>query len=174
MRLSIIVAMGVNRVIGSKGKLPWHLPEDLKTFKALTFGHPIIMGRTTQVECIADRFPLTNRTNIVISSVDIVSKVPEIKYVKTPDEALQVAKASPGSDEIFVIGGAKVYEAFLPLVDRVYLTKINRHFDGDVTFPPLAAKEWGLTSGAFKVCVLNGREEVTVDFMVFDRIEQRG
>ncbi|QQS15705.1 MAG: dihydrofolate reductase [Candidatus Moraniibacteriota bacterium] len=131
--ISIIVAIGEgNRVIGDKGKLPWHIPEDLKRFKALTTGHPIIMGRNT---FLSIGRVLPNRTNIVLSDMEWLDAPDGIVIVRSLENALEKAKSAPGSEEIFVIGGGMVYGQALSCADRLYLTLIHGDFHGDAFFP---------------------------------------
>jgi dihydrofolate reductase len=136
--ISLIAALASNGVIGRENKMPWHLPEDLKRFKALTTGHPIIMGRKT-FESLGK--PLPGRTNIVVSRA---SKGPG--FVPSLEAAFEAALAAPGSDEIFVIGGAQIYEAALPRADRLYLTLLDDVVDGDAFFPSWDAREWNETT----------------------------
>lgn len=130
--INIIVAIGEgNRVIGNEGKLPWHIPEDLKRFKTLTMGHPIIMGKNTFFS-IGRALP--GRTNIVLT--DTPWEAPEGVIVAfSLEDAIQKAKAFPGSEEVFVIGGGMVYREALPYADRLYLTLVRGNFQGDVFFP---------------------------------------
>lgn len=136
MRLSLIVAIAENGVIGAKGGLPWRLPEDLKRFKALTLGKPVIMGRKTW-ESLPKR-PLPGRQNIVISrngkfSADGARVVPDL------DSALW---AAADVEEAFVIGGAEIYALALPKADRIYLTEVTVNPEGDVRFPSFNRAGW--------------------------------
>jgi len=138
-RLSIIVAVSDNNVIGNKGGIPWKIPEDLKRFKRLTEGHPVIMGRNTW-ESIPERFrPLPERTNIVISRrFNYVASGAEV--VTSPTSAWTFARRSEGGDsEMFIIGGEAIYEEALKslFVERVYLTIVHKTFLGDTFFPKL-------------------------------------
>jgi dihydrofolate reductase len=142
MRISLIVAMGENRVIGGSGHLPWHLPADFKHFKELTMGHPIVMGRKT-FESIGK--PLPGRTNIVITR-DADYRRDGVTVVASPEAAVTGAAAALGSDEMFVIGGAEIYKLFLPQADRIYLTQVHGMFEGDVFFPELGEGEWRLVN----------------------------
>jgi len=124
----LIPAMTKSRVIGKDNNLPWKLPDDLKNFKRLTSGHTVIMGRKTY-ESIGR--PLPNRNNIVVSSSLQAEGVTVSSSLK---EALHHA-ASLGK-EIFIIGGAKVYEQALPLADALYISHVSEDHDGDTFFPP--------------------------------------
>ncbi len=129
-RISIIAAVAANRVIGNKNELIWHLPEDLKRFKNLTTGHPIIMGRKT-FESIGR--PLPGRENIVITSQEDYQ--PEgVTVVHSLMEALILAPELD-SEEVFVIGGGRVYAEALGFADRLYLTVLDQEFEGDTIFP---------------------------------------
>lgn len=135
MRVSIIVAAATNRVIGLRGELPWHLPDDLRRFRRLTTGKPVIMGRLTH-ESIGR--PLPERRNIVISRQPEL-RAPGCEVVSSPAAALE---AAAGSDEIMVIGGGRIYQQLLPLTDRIYLTRVHANPEGDAFFPKLATGEW--------------------------------
>jgi dihydrofolate reductase len=140
MRVTLIAAMGSNRVIGKGNQLIWHMPKDLKFFKEKTTAHAVIMGRKT-FESVGKR-PLPNRTNIVITSSEGY-EVPEgVIVVKTIEDAL---KAVPvGETEAFIVGGAQIYEAYLAagLATHIYLTEIHQEFDGDTYFPGFALNVW--------------------------------
>lgn len=140
-RLALIVATARNGAIGRDGALPWHLPEDLQHFKRLTLGKPIVMGRLTW-ESIGR--PLPGRTNIVISrSPDY--DAPGAEVVPSLDAALTRAAAIAGADgEVMVIGGAQIYRAALPRVERVYRTRVDIDVAGDAFFPELDPAEWRL------------------------------
>jgi dihydrofolate reductase len=132
--ISLIVAMGANRVIGRANKMPWHLPADLQRFRRITMGKPIIMGRKTY-ESIGH--PLPGRQNIVVtSSLDYVA--PGCEVVHTVEEALRLARG----EEIMVIGGGSLYRRFLPMADRLYITLIHRDYEGDTFFPDFDAEAW--------------------------------
>lgn len=135
MTISLIVAIDENNGIGKNNQLPWYLPADLKHFKTLTTGHPIIMGRKT-FESIGKALP--NRKNIVISrqsnylaeGADVVSSLPAA-FDLSQDE-----------DEVFVIGGAQIFEHALPLSNTLYLTIIHHQFDVDTYFPHINEDSW--------------------------------
>ena len=133
MKLSIIVAAARNGVIGKDGKIPWHIPEDMKHFKEITTGHIVIMGRKTY-ESIGRALP--NRLNVVLTSNP--STVNEdVAFACDMDEALGFASAMQGkwSEEVFIIGGERVYREALPHVDKIYITQIDRDVEGDTFFP---------------------------------------
>lgn len=139
MRISLIAAVAANNVIGRAGKLPWHLPDDLKRFKRLTMGKPIIMGRATY-ESIGR--PLPGRQNIVLSR-DAGYLAPGCTAVDSVRAALS---AADGAEEVMVIGGSGVYEQFLPIAERIYLTRILADVEGDTFFPALVDAEWRETA----------------------------
>ena len=130
----MVAAVGVNRVLGKDNQLLWHIPDDLKRFKALTLGHPVIMGRKT-FESIVSVLgkPLPGRTNIVITR-DADWKFEGVVVCHSLEEALAKA-AELDQEEIFIGGGAQIYEQALPHVDRLYLTLIDDEKDGDTFFP---------------------------------------
>ena len=139
VKISLIVATATNNVIGRDGELPWHLSDDLKRFKKLTLGKPVIMGRLTY-ESIGK--PLPDRRNIVISSQkDLVIEGCEV--VASPDEALALAE---GAEEVMVIGGGKIYEQMMSKADRIYMTFIDDAVDGDTFFPDVRSEEWHVFS----------------------------
>lgn len=135
MLISAIFAMSENRVIGKNNQLPWHLPADLKHFKKVTLGKPILMGRKTY-ESIGR--PLPERCNVVITK-DIDYQAPGCIVVDSIEHALAATKESA---EIFVMGGALLYQAMLPLIQRLYMTVIHQSFDGDTFFPLLNQDDW--------------------------------
>lgn len=128
MRLSIIVAMDTNQLIGKNNALPWHLPADLAYFKKTTIGKTVLMGRKTYQSI---GFALPNRRNIVISrNADFQTQNCEV--VSSIDDALILTK---NDDEVMVMGGASFYEQMLPSADRLYITQIESEFEGDTYFP---------------------------------------
>jgi dihydrofolate reductase len=137
MRLSAIVAMASNRVIGVGNALPWRLPADLKRFKQLTMGHTLVLGRKTY-ESIGR--PLPGRTMVVVTRQR--DYAPEgVKVVHSVDEALALAA---GDSEVFIGGGADLYAQTLDRLDRLYLTRIERAFPGDTSFPEVDLSGWTL------------------------------
>ncbi|RBW69495.1 dihydrofolate reductase [Bacillus taeanensis] len=136
--ISLIWAMGQNQTIGKDNDMPWHLPADLAYFKKVTSGHTVLMGRKTH-ESIGR--PLPNRKNIIITN-NKAYKAEGCIVVHSVKEALTHTK----EDEVFVIGGAQIYEVFLPFADRLYVTHIKQDFDGDAFFPLFDLNEWMLVS----------------------------
>jgi dihydrofolate reductase len=144
MRLTIVAAVAANGVIGADGEMPWHYPADLRHFKQLTMGHPVILGRVTY-ETIADRIggPLPGRTSVVLTrSPDRVdTSSPRVRVATTVEEAVECARETDAS-EAFVAGGASVYEQFLPVADRMVLTEVHETHEGDTTFPGWDEENW--------------------------------
>jgi dihydrofolate reductase len=135
MTVTIIAALSRNGVIGRDNRLPWHIAEDLKRFKALTLGHPVIMGRRTH-ESLGR--PLPGRDNIVITrSKDYAAR--GCRVVHTLEEALA---ACARAGEAFVIGGAEIYVLALPLADRLQLTEVDADIEGDAHFPAFERGAW--------------------------------
>lgn len=134
--LSLIVAVADNGVIGSKGALPWHLPDDLAHFKRTTLGKPVIMGRRTFVSIGK---PLPGRQNVIVSR-DPTFAARGCLVARDLDEALGLYATAP---EQIVIGGAELYQAALPRAQRIYLTRVHASPPGDVSFPELEPGEWG-------------------------------
>ena len=135
MQVSMVVAMARNRVIGRGNALPWRLPEDLKHFKAVTLGKPVLMGRKT---FLSIGKPLPGRTNLVLTR-DTGWKAEGVVVVHSLDEALSSVGAAP---ELACIGGAEVFELCMPLATRIYLTRIDADIAGDTLFPPLDSTQW--------------------------------
>lgn len=129
--ISLIAVIGRNRELGKDNKLLWHIPGDLPRFKAITTGHPIIMGRKTFTSIGT---PLANRTNIVIST-DSTLHIDQCIVVASLTEALHKAKESPGADEIFIIGGGQIFSQAISLADRLYLTVVDASSEADTFFP---------------------------------------
>lgn len=130
-KISIIVAHDDKRGIGKENGLLWHISEDLKRFKALTTGHPIIMGRKT-FESIGK--PLPNRTNILVTR-DSDYRAAGVVVTHSLDEALKEAEKSPGSDNVFIIGGGEIYRQALVRADKLYVTHVEGNFNADTFFP---------------------------------------
>lgn len=140
MIISIIAAMSKNRVIGKDNKLPWHIPEELQHFKKMTMGKPMIMGSNT-FESLG-RKTLPGRTTIVLTRSDKFQG----DNFKTAHSVPDALKAAGDADEVMVIGGAKVFQEFLPLAHKIYLSVINDEYAGDAFFPELDQQKWHLES----------------------------
>ena len=141
IRLAVIVAAAENGVIGRNNALPWHLPEDLRYFKKVTMGKPIVMGRKT-FESIGR--PLPGRTNIVITrNPDFQAE--GVRAVASLDEALRLAEdiaLIDGAQEVVVIGGAEIYKAAIPRAGRLYITEVHASVEGDACLPQVEWKYW--------------------------------
>lgn len=139
--LSFVVAMDRNHVMGLNNDLPWHLPNDLKFFKAKTTGHTMIMGRKTYDSLGG---PLPNRKSVVVTSQDNFYPE-EVDVIHDIDTIKEWNKKNP-DEEFMVIGGATIFEQVLPYVDRMYITWIDASFEGDTYFPSFPEEDFILTS----------------------------
>lgn len=143
MKFTIIACMDVNRVIGYNNTIPWHVPSDLKRFKALTTNKTVVMGRKTY-ESIGK--PLPNRTNIVVTSSSLMKNQESLHFVSSFEKAIELAKSleTKTNNECFIIGGASLYETALKdVVDTIYLTMLDfESSNGDVFFPVFNKEDW--------------------------------
>ena len=161
MRVSIIVAVSANNVIGADGGLPWRLSEDLRRFKEITMGKPMIMGRQT-FESIGKALPgrrsviLTRQTDYKQAGCDVVN---------TPEAALELVG---DADEVMIIGGGKVYEHYLPMTDRIYLTRVHTEVEGDTFFPEINEDEWRIVSS--QPLQANDERPFSISFQVLKRV----
>ena len=135
-RIYLVVAVASNGIIGANGRLPWHLPEDLKHFKRLTMGHPVIMGRRTW-ESLKGR-PLPGRENIVVTRTPGY-EAPGAAVASSLESALALCA---GESVAFVIGGSRLFEESLPIADGLVVTEIHKDFAGDTWFPPYDRTRW--------------------------------
>ena len=136
MKITLVAAIASNNVIGKENSLPWNIPEDLKRFKQMTSGHTILMGRKT-FDSIGR--PLPNRQNIVMTK-DKNFEQEGIKVINDFDEALELIKES--NEDVFVIGGSKIYELFEPVANSLAITRILKDFEGDAFFPDINWELW--------------------------------
>lgn len=161
MRVSLIVAMTPDRIIGRDGGMPWHLPADLKRFRELTMGHPMIMGRRT-FESLGRILP--GRRHIVITR-NPGFKCSGVDVARSLDDALALAA---DCDEIFVIGGAQVFREALPLADRLYVTLIAADIKGDTFSPQFDKNAWGEV--AREECAPGDDSPYPLTFLSFERM----
>lgn len=145
MKISLIAAASINRVIGLNGDLPWHLPADLRYFRDKTIGHHILMGRKTWE---AFPRPLPGRTSIVLGNIQ--QRLPEgVFQVESLDAGIELARKK-GENELMIIGGGQVYEAALPFANTIYLTHVlTRIVGGTAFFPVVSAVDWEIVSSDF-------------------------
>jgi dihydrofolate reductase len=160
MRLSMIVAMDDNRLIGKENGLPWHLPADLQYFKKTTTGKAILMGRKT-FESLGR--PVPNRRNIIITH-NREYKAEGCEVVNSIDEALNLTQAD---EEVMVIGGASFYEQTLPMIDRLYITKVDGEHEGDAYFPSFNEEQFIEISR--ETHLPDDKNQHTYHFIVLDR-----
>lgn len=152
--ITIVAAMDVNGVIGVKGKLPWHLPQELAHFKAMTTGHTVVMGRKT-FESIGK--PLPQRRNIVLTTQSVT--LPDVETLHSVEEVFRLSE----HEDVMIIGGSEVYELFLPHADVMVLSVIDGVYEGDARFP-MITEEW------VKLHTLP-KEGFSVDFYTRRRID---
>jgi len=159
--ISIIVAVADGNAIGKDNSLLVHLPEDLKRFRRITTGHTVIMGKNTFFSLPAG--PLKNRRNIVISD-DPEDDFEGCIMARSVEEALE--KSDP-DDENFVIGGASIYRQFLPLADKLYLTRLHGNFEADTFFPELIPSEWEQL--ASENAAPDDRNDFVIEYIILQR-----
>lgn len=135
--ISIIVAIAQNGTIGDKNSLLWHIKEDMRFFRTTTSGHPVIMGRKT-FESLGSK-PLPKRKNIVITRSDVEFEGTFVAH--SLEEAIALAE---GDEEIFIMGGAQIYKQALDVADRMYITRVERDYEGDTAFPEIDYSKWTL------------------------------
>jgi dihydrofolate reductase len=137
--INIIVAASDNNAIGRDNKLLWHLPTDMKFFKAITWTHPVIMGRKT-FESLGGKL-LPGRKNIIISRNKDYRAPAEAWFATSLDEAIKKAKTT-NSKEIFIAGGGEIYQQSMQIADRIYMTRVHTQIEADTFFPEIDEKEW--------------------------------
>lgn len=164
--LSLIVAMTPDRVIGRGNTLPWRIPSDMKRFRDITTGHPVIMGRKTW-ESIPERFrPLPGRTNIIMTRQKYYQAIDAVSF-SSPEIALRVASCL-STNEIFVIGGEEVYRQFFPLAQKLYITNVYADIGGDAFFPEFDEGTWSCINAVKRWRWLQG-DEFDSSFHIFER-----
>jgi len=167
MRTSLIVAAAENGTIGQNGRIPWHVSADLRYFKQVTMGAPVIMGRKTY-ESIG--FALPGRSNIVVTR-NKKFQAPDVDVVLNLEDALSKARAileKEGGEELFVIGGAEIYAQAMRMADRIYLTRVHAEFPGDVFFPPLEEDSWKEVASEKQLA--ESENSPSFSFMIFERV----
>ena len=161
MDLVIIAAISENGVIGVEGRIPWRIKEDMERFRVLTTNHSVVMGRRTY-DSLPPRFkPLPNRKNIVLSGTLEPSE--GIYVARDIEEALSLAEGR----ETFIIGGRSIYELFLPVADRMEITRVHRYFPGDTFFPDVSWKEWNLVGEEKHT----SQDEINYSFLSYLRVK---
>ena len=159
MRISLIAAMTPDRLIGAKGQMPWHKPEDLRHFRELTTGHTVLMGRKT-FDAIGR--PLSKRRNLVLTRKGLATPPTGVEIVNTMEQATDLANQA-GETELFVVGGAEIYALAMPLATTMYLTFIHLPSEpqGDTWFPQWNTDEWKM---------VENRMRPGLEFVRFDRV----
>jgi dihydrofolate reductase len=165
MKISLIAALTQNRVIGRNNDLPWHLPDDMKYFMQTTKQHHVVMGRKNY-DSIPEKFrPLPNRTNIVVTrQINFIA--PNCIVVNSLEKAIDIAKAN-SEQELFIIGGAEIYNLAMPMADRLYLTEIKTSLVGDTYFPTFDKSDWKEISR--KSHPQDERHVYKFDFVVYEK-----
>lgn len=170
MIISLVVACGLKSEIGANNDLLWHLPADMSYFKELTMNHHVLMGRKTY-ESIPQKFrPLIGRTNIVISS-DVHFTNENVQVFSSIEAGIEFAQSKEES-ELFIIGGAKIYEQTLQLANRIYLTKVNEMFPAaDAFFPPFNTHDWTLSKSRLQI--KSDKNNYDLYFETWDKMKKR-
>lgn len=166
-----VVAVARNGVIGASGGLAWRISDDLKWFKTVTLGKPVVMGRKTY-ESVGR--PLPGRDNIVLTRANDF-RAPGSFITRAPADALTLARAcaqSRGAEEIAVIGGADIYRQMLPKASRIYLSRVDATVEGDAFFPALDAADWSETPAGG--CDKGGGNDFACEFVILDRKTRAG
>lgn len=165
MTVSLIAAIAQNRTIGKNNDLPWHLPDDMKYFMQTTKGHHCIMGRKNY-DSIPEKFkPLPNRTNIVVTRQRDF-KAPNCVVVNSIDKGIEIARHA-NETEVFIIGGAEIYQQSLSYADRLYLTEIKAEIQGDTFFPAFDHAQWKEVSRVPHPA--DERHKFAFDFVVYEK-----
>lgn len=159
--ISIIVAIAQNGTIGDKNSLLWHIKEDMRFFRTTTSGHAVIMGRKT-FESLGSK-PLPKRKNIVITRSDL-----EFEGALTAHSLQEAVAMAEGDEETFIIGGAQIYREALAVADRMYITRVERDYEGDTSFPDIDYSQWRLVAEERHE---RGEEyEWPFSFLTYDRV----
>ena len=166
MKISMIAAMGQNRVIGKDNDIPWHLPDDFQYFKKTTEGHYVLMGRKNY-ESLPPKFkPLPNRPNVVITRNESYD-APGTEVVNSQEDAIEIARKN-NEEEVFIIGGGEIYKLGLAYADTIYLTEINGEFEGQTIFPEFDKSEWKEISREHHST--DERHKYSFDFVIYGKI----
>jgi dihydrofolate reductase len=165
--IELAAAVAANGVIGRAGQLPWHLPDDLKHFKNLTMGHPVIMGRKT-FESVGRALP--GRRSIVVSGTLAASPAAGIELARSLDEALELTSDTSGP--VFIVGGAALYAESLPRASVLHLTELDEPVDGDTCFPAFDRSAWRLASEIRHAS--DARHAMSFRFCTYERIASSG
>ncbi len=167
MILALIAALTQNHVIGANGGIPWRIPEDATWFRQKTTGHPVLMGRKTYDSM---GMPLKNRTNIVVTrNRDFAPD--DVLVANTIEAGISMAEGTPGSEELFVIGGQTIYEETLKLADRLYLTHLDVELTGDTFFPEFNRDDWNIVYEGTRPPVATFPHTYT--FVIYERKEAK-
>lgn len=160
---SAIVAVASNNVIGGDNKLLWHISDDLKRFKSITTGHTIIMGRKT-----FESFPkpLPNRHHVILTR-DKNYKVDSVEVTVVHDVETVMKMYENSGSEVFIIGGGEIYNLLLPYCSKLYLTKVNKNFEGDTYFPEINFDEWNIDESSGEL--INEKDNLSYEFINLSR-----
>src|SRR5699024_11154585 len=161
--ISLIAAMGSNRVIGADNDMPWSLPRDLAHFKKVTTGHTLVMGRKT-FESIGR--PLPNRRNVILTRQTNLQLPEEVEIISNLDTVFEWTRENP-EEEIFIVGGGELYKQALAYANRLYITRINEDFEGDTFFPTFNKDEWKIVEKTQGITDQNNPYDYT--FLTYER-----
>jgi len=165
MIISLIAALTENHVIGKNNDLPWHLPDDMKYFMQTTKGHVVIMGRKNYESLPPKYRPLADRTNIIVTR-QTTYHAPDCIIVNSLEEGIRLAKGA-NEKELFIIGGAEIFELSMSLADRLYLTEIKTEIQGDTFFPKFDKSKWKEVSR--RPHPNDDRHQFAFDFVIYEK-----
>jgi dihydrofolate reductase len=167
---SLVVAMSENHVIGRNNALPWHLPADLKYFKELTTGHVVIMGRKT-FESIGSK-PLPKRPTVIVTHDHSFAPGQGVRVAHTLEDALRIANEINGEPikQVFVLGGAQIFRQAIPVADRLYVTLVHAHIEGDTYFPEIDQACWKLVGDQRREA--DEKNAYAMSFQVYERVRK--
>jgi len=167
MKISMIVAVAENLVIGKDKDLVWNLPDDMKFFKEKTVGHHVIMGRKNYESIPAKWRPLPGRPNIIITRNENLS-IPNVAIVNSIDQAIELAR-NAGETEAFIIGGGEIFSQSMGVADRIYYTEVKASFQGDTYFPQIDLKIWKEVKRVSHLA--DDKHTYAFDFVIFEKRE---